>query len=154
MGGTLPSPALPNFSELIFETGIAARSLADFVTGSGLRLGVTGLSRAGKTVFITAVIHQLTRAAKVAAEGRRNPLPVFRLIAEKRLVAARLEPQPNDAVPRFAYEDHLAALTGGDRHWPDSTRRISELRLTVEFDRKAGWRPGPASLSIDIVGFP
>jgi predicted YcjX-like family ATPase len=154
MGGTPPSPALPNLSDLIFETGIAARSFADFVTGSGLRLGVTGLSRAGKTVFITALVHQLTRAAKVAAEGRRNTLPVFRLIAEKRLTAARLEPQPNDAVPRFAYEDHLAALTAADRHWPESTRRISELRLTIEFERKAGWRSGPSSLSIDIVDYP
>src|SRR5436305_1232106 len=154
MGGTLPSVVLPNLSDLIFETGIAARSFADFVTGSGLRLGVTGLSRAGKTVFITALVHQLTRAAKVAAEGRRNGLPVFRLIAEKRLTAARLEPQPNDAVPRFAYEDHLAALTAADRHWPESTRRISELRLTIEFERKAGWRSGPSSLSIDIVDYP
>jgi predicted YcjX-like family ATPase len=154
MGETPPSLALPNLSDLIFESGIAARSFADFVTGSGLRLGVTGLSRAGKTVFITALVHQLTRAARVAAEGRRNPLPVFRLIAEKRLTGARLEPQPNDAVPRFAYEDHLAALTVADRHWPDSTRRISELRLTIEFERKAGWRPGPTSLSIDIVDYP
>jgi predicted YcjX-like family ATPase len=149
-----PSLTLPNFSDLIFETGIAARSLADFVTGSGLRLGVTGLSRAGKTVFITALVHQLTRAAQLAAEGRRNPLPVFRLISEKRLTGARLEPQPNDAVPRFAYEDHLAALTTSDRHWPESTRRISELRLTIEFERKAGWRRGPTSLSIDIVDYP
>ena len=52
------------------------------------------LLRAGKTIFITALIHQLTRAAKLAAEGRRNTLPVFRLIAEKRLTGARLEPQP------------------------------------------------------------
>src|SRR5947209_12246857 len=102
MGGTLPSPALPNLSDLIFETGLAARSLADFVTGSGLRLGVTGLSRAGKTVFITALVHQLTRAVAVAAEGRRITLPVFRLVAEKRLTGARLEPQPNDAVRAFA----------------------------------------------------
>jgi predicted YcjX-like family ATPase len=154
MGETPPSLALPNFSDLIFESGIAARSLADFVSGSALRLGVTGLSRAGKTVFITAVIQQLTRAARVAAEGRRNTLPVFRLIAEKRLTGARLEPQPNDAVPRFAYEDHLAALTAEERQWPQSTRRISELRLTLEFERKAGWRPGPTSLSIDIVDYP
>ncbi|MEA2839706.1 MAG: uncharacterized protein QOF41_1036 [Methylobacteriaceae bacterium] len=145
---------LPNLSDLIFETGIAARSFTDFITGSGLRLGVTGLSRAGKTVFITALVHHLTRAAKVAAEGRRNPLPVFRLITETRFTAGRLEPQPNDAVPRFAYEDHLAALTAGDRHWPDSTRRISELRLTLAFERKAGWRSGPTSLSIDIVDYP
>ena len=33
-------------------------------------------------------------------------------------------------------------------------RRISELRLTLEFARKSGWRPGPAALTIDIVDYP
>ena len=41
------------------------------------------------------------------------------------------------------------ALTGGAagpeaRHWPQSTRRISELRLTLEFESKTGWRKGAA----------
>ena len=140
-------------SDLLFETGIAARSLADYVSGTGLRLGVTGLSRAGKTVFITALVQQLTRAAAASQDGRRN-LPVFRVHAEGRLARARLEPQPDDAVPRFAYEDHLAALTGPDRHWPQSTRRISELRLTIEFESKSGWRQGARELMLDIVDYP
>ena len=37
----------------------------------------------------------------------------------RRILDAYLEPQPDDAVPRFAIEDHLSALTGADRHWPD-----------------------------------
>ena len=49
-------------------------------------------------------------------------------------------------MPRFAVEEHMAALTGGAgpdaRRWPESTRRISELRLTIEFERRAGWRKG------------
>ena len=141
------------FSDLIFEAGVATRSLTDYFTGTGLRLGVTGLSRAGKTVFITALVQNLTRAASAAAEGRRA-LPVFRVHAEGRLARARLEPQPDDAVPRFAYEDHLASLTGPDRRWPESTRRISELRVTLEFERKAGWRSGPSELTLDIVDYP
>ena len=52
-------------------------------------------------------------------------LPVFNAYAKGRIARARLEPQPDDAVPRFAYEDHVAALIGPDRHWPESTRRIS-----------------------------
>lgn len=139
---------MPILTDLADEARIAARSLADYVSGSGLRLGVTGLSRAGKTVFITSLVQNLLRAA----DGAR--LPVFRVHAERRLKGAVLEPQPDDAVPRFAYEEHLAALTGPDRHWPESTRRISELRLTLEFERAAGWRRGPASLSIDIVDYP
>ena len=44
------------------EIGIALSNLADAATGNftpTLRLGVTGLSRAGKTIFITALIHPL-----------------------------------------------------------------------------------------------
>ncbi len=144
---------------ILNETAIAARSLADYVTGTGLRLGVTGLSRSGKTVFLTALVHNLLRLSKASAAEPRRTFPVFRVHAENRLTRALLEQQPDDAVPRFAYEQHLAALTGGDegkdaRRWPESTNRISELRLTLEFERKEGWRKGASSLTLDIVDYP
>jgi len=145
-------------SDLIFETRIAAESFSDFLAGGRLRLGVTGLSRSGKTVFITALVHQLTRAI-AAGSGRKTGLPLFRLLSEDRLKAAHLDPQPDYSVPRFAYEEHLDSLTGADRHWPQSTRRISELRVSLEFERKtksllSGFSHGPARLDIDIVDYP
>ncbi len=136
---------MPLFDTLIQDAQIAARSLADYVGGTGLRLGVTGLSRAGKTVFITALVHTLMQGG-----GR---LPVFRVAAEGRLRGAALRPQPDDTVPRFALEDHLAALTV-ERRWPASTRQVSELRLTLDFERTGGWRSGPAQFTIDIVDYP
>ncbi|MDT2021059.1 YcjX family protein [Methylocella sp. CPCC 101449] len=145
------------FSDLFNEARIATQSVADYVTGTGLRLGVTGLSRSGKTVFITALVHHLLR---LSAETRaQRSFPVFRVHAEGRLTRAFLDPQPDDAVPRFAYEDHFADLTGGAdgpdlRKWPQSTRRISELRIVIEFERATGWRKGPASLALDIVDYP
>ncbi|WP_024879399.1 YcjX family protein [Methylosinus sp. LW3] len=152
---------MSQISDLLFDTTVAAASLKDFLAGGRLRLGVTGLSRSGKTVFITSLVHHLTRAvaARDAAHGRKNQLPVFRVAAENRLRSAHLDPQPDDAVPRFSYEEHLSALTGADRHWPQSTRRISELRVTLEYDRKSAgllssFRPGPARLDIDIVDYP
>ena len=145
-----PGLALPLLSDLAFETSIAARSLADFVAGGALRLGVTGLSRAGKTVFLNALVHNLAKGGK---------LPVFRVWADGRLARATLDPQPDLHVPRFAYEEHLAALTGGVegaefRHWPESTRNISELRINLEFERATGWRKGPRTLTLDIVDYP
>jgi predicted YcjX-like family ATPase len=138
-----------SFSDLAFDASIAARSLADSLIGLAqprLRLGVTGLSRSGKTVFITALVHALTRGAR---------MPVFRAWHEGRVRRAVLEPQPDDAVPRFAYEDHVGALlAGSDRHWPESTRRIAELRVAVDFESKAAWRSGPRSLTLDIVDYP
>ena len=133
------------FRHLVFEAGIAARSLAEYLGGGGLRLGVTGLSRAGKTVFITALVNNLIG---------RTRLPVLAASAEGRIARATLEPQPDDAVPRFTYEDHLASLTGAERAWPQSTRRISQLRLTVEFERAKAWGSKGSILTLDIVDYP
>ena len=112
-----------------------------------VRLGVTGLARAGKTVFITSMVHNLLHGGR---------LPFFDAMAQGRIERVYLEPQPDDDVPRFAYEDHLAAMTGPDRHWPQSTRHISELRVTIEYEPEAFWRRqlGPTRLHIDIVDYP
>lgn len=139
----------PNFlDDVIFEAGLAARAIGDAASSlfePKIRLGVTGLSRAGKTVFITALVHALT------AGGR---FPVLTAMAEGRVAGAKLQPQPDDQVPRFAYEEHLEAFLGADRHWPDSTRAIAELRLVIDYETKAGWRSGPRTLTLDLVDYP
>ena len=84
-----------------------------------LRLGVTGLSRSGKTVFITALIRNLVSGGR---------LPFFAPEADGRIERAYLEPQPDDAVPRFDYEGHLETLGQDPPQWPDSTRRLSQVR--------------------------
>ncbi len=111
-----------------------------------LRFGVTGLSRAGKTVFITSLVHNLLNGGR---------LPLFEADASGRLASARLEPQPDDAVPRFRYEDHLSALIE-ERVWPESTSAISELRIKLKYESASGWnrRFGAGELTLDIVDYP
>ena len=112
-----------------------------------LRLGVTGLSRSGKTVFITGLV------ANLLQHGR---MPQLRAAAAGRIEAVYLQPQPDLTLPRFAYEDHLAALTGDDPHWPQSTRAVSELRLSFRV-RPSGFLAGlggPRVLHLDIVDYP
>ncbi len=49
-----------NFTDIIDGGKIAAGGLKDFATGlvaPTVRLGVTGLSRSGKTIFITALVN-------------------------------------------------------------------------------------------------
>lgn len=132
------------YEELIDEARLTALTLldrAEELANPTLRLGITGLSRSGKTVFTTALIHALARGGR---------LPVFQAMHEGRIASARLEPQPDDAVPRFNYEGHLATLVD-ERRWPDSTRRISELRLAIDY---APTRGGRRSLTLDIVDYP
>jgi predicted YcjX-like family ATPase len=112
-----------------------------------IRLGVTGLSRAGKTVFITSLI------ANLMDRGRMTQL---RAAASGGIETAYLHPQPDDTLPRFDFETHLAALTGADPHWPNSTRNISELRLSMRVQPTGifGALSGPRTVHLDIVDYP
>ena len=101
-GASLPQPP----TTIADELGIALGNLADAAAAPftpTLRLGVTGLSRAGKTIFITALVHNLLTGGR---------LPGFAPLTEGRFIGARLAEYPDAAIPRFAYEQHLAALTG------------------------------------------
>lgn len=112
-----------------------------------VRLGVTGLSRAGKTVFITSLV------ANMLDRGR---MPALRAAADGTIRAAWLQPQPDDTVPRFEFERHLGALTGPDPHWPEGTRHVSELRLSLRIQPR-GWLGGlrgVQNLHLDIVDYP
>ncbi|CUK12431.1 putative ATPase [Ruegeria denitrificans] len=112
-----------------------------------IRLGVTGLARSGKTVFITSLV------ANLLDRGR---MPGLVAQQEGRINSVYLQPQPDDTVPRFDYENHLAALTGPQPHWPDSTRAVSELRLSFKA-RPAGLLAGlqgPRKIHLDIVDYP
>ncbi len=135
---------------IVDEMGIALANLADNTAGAftpTLRLGVTGLSRAGKTIFITALVHNLLTGGR---------LPGFTPLAEGRFIGARLAEYPDATIPRFAYEQHLEALTGKVPVWPEGTRRISQLRLVLKYQSKnwySGFR-GPSTLNLDIVDYP
>ena len=134
----------PSFSDIVEEARLSARALLDYgdsFFNPTVRLGVTGLSRAGKTVFITALIHGLTRGGR---------FPVFEPYATGRIARARLEPQPDDAVPRFDYENHVRTLIE-ERRWPSSTTDISELRLVIDYQRQNG---ADRTLTVDIVDYP
>ncbi|MEX0301501.1 MAG: YcjX family protein [Leisingera sp.] len=125
----------------------AASGVSSALFDRPLRLGVTGLARSGKTVFITSLV------ANLLDRGRMLQLNAAR---EGRIEAAFLQPQPDDTVPRFDYENHLAALTGPSPHWPDSTRVVSELRLSLKV-RPAGLLSGLQglrTLHLDIVDYP
>lgn len=112
-----------------------------------LRLGVTGLSQAGKSVFITSLV------ANMLDRGRMGRMQA---VAGGQIEAAFLQPQPDDTLPRFDYERHLAALSGPDPHWPDSTRQISQLRLSFRIRPGGilGGLRGARVAHVDIIDYP
>ena len=62
-------------------------------------------------------------------EGRISFTLILRQLSA---MQPRMQPQPDDIVPRFDFEAHLSALTGPTPRWPDSTCAVSQLRLSFK----------------------
>ena len=112
-----------------------------------IRLGVTGLSRSGKTVFITNLI------ANLMDRGRMLQLTAA---SNGNITSAFLQPQPDDTLARFEYEKHLNDMLGDIPKWPQSTRTISQLRLSmrVQLNGVLSGMRGPRTIHLDIVDYP
>lgn len=118
-----------------------------------LRLAVTGLSRAGKTAFLTSLVHQLRHAG---VEARLDLLPTAR---EGRLLGAQRVAQQDLGVPRFPYDQAIASLDQQPPHWPEPTRGISELRLHIRYRPENNGLFGSlgsdtATLTLDLFDYP
>jgi len=129
---------------------VAARAgrLGEGLLGNTIRLGVTGLRRSGKTVFVTSLVNNLLHPQR---------LSFLEAVRSGRLVAARLEPQPDLAVPRFDYEGRLADLRADPPSWPEPTKAVSRVRLALRY-RPAGLLrrrlTEMSTLTLDIVDYP
>lgn len=116
-----------------------------------VRLAVTGLSRSGKTAFITALVNQLEHAALDAR------LPQWEAVRRGRLLGARRVPQLNHHIPTFAYERGMQALLGEPPAWPEATRGVAEIRLELRYQSRHLLRRQLAehsTLYLEIVDYP
>jgi predicted YcjX-like family ATPase len=145
-------PAVVNASERLAK----AIDFAELVQGSTTWLAVTGLSRSGKTVFITSLIHNL-----LSALHNRNRLPLLGVVGGGRLIAARLAPAQAHLLPRFPYQDNIEAMAGQSPDWPARTADISEIGIDIHFvpagtvGKFLGRLSGSAArLSLKIVDYP
>jgi predicted YcjX-like family ATPase len=145
------APASKPISALSFwdEVRLGQRNVADYAASAitpVFRLGVTGLSRSGKTVFITALVNALLRGGR---------LPMFEPMASGRITRAYIDIQPEDTCPRFAFERHEEALKQDPPSWPQSTNQISQLRITLELEPNKSWGPfARRKLHLDIIDYP
>ena len=116
-----------------------------------LRLAVTGLSRSGKTAFITAMVNQLLN---IHAGAR---LPLLSCVREERLLGVKRVPQRDFGIPRFTYDEGLAQLYGSPPTWPTPTRGVSEIRLALRYksnDSLLRHFKDTSTLYLEIVDYP
>tara|TARA_R110002111_G_scaffold117018_2_gene178856 strand:+ start:882 stop:2243 length:1362 start_codon:yes stop_codon:yes gene_type:complete len=112
---------------------------------SHLRVGVTGLSGAGKTTFITSLINQLENHRK-GLLAQRAPFDRLESVRWRR----------DDVERPFPYLDSIAALSAEPAAWPDSTADFSRVLLDLRFKPQGllGKLQGARELSIEILDYP
>ncbi|OON41178.1 hypothetical protein BTJ39_04200 [Izhakiella australiensis] len=126
-------------------------SLINRGTDRHLRLAVTGLSRSGKTAFITSLVNQLL---SLNAGAR---LPLFSAAREGRLLGVKRVPQRDFGIPRFSYDQGLAQLYGEPPAWPTPTSGVSEVRLALRFRSRESLLChflDTSTLYLEIVDYP
>ncbi len=110
------------------------RNPLDYVRPRTVRIGVTGLARAGKTVLLTAL------AARLLADRAR-------------FAAVALAPSGAESLPRFDPAAHLAALAADPPRWPDRTDAVSLLAFDVALPAPLPALP-PRRLRLEILDYP
>lgn len=130
--------------------------LADLVSGSTVSLAVTGLSRAGKTVFITSLVHNL-----LSALHQPHRMPLLKVVGEGRLVAARLADGGTGGLPRFPYERNIERMAASPADWPPRTIDISKIEIDIRFVPAGALGfllgrlgSGVATLKLKIIDYP
>lgn len=116
-----------------------------------LHIAVTGLSRSGKTAFITSLVNQLLN------EGENSQLSFFTPSYQERFIAAKRVPQQHLHISRFDYEGAMNAFSQELPIWPASTKGISELRLAIRYQPKDSllkYATDTATLYVDITDYP
>ncbi|MGK7866835.1 YcjX family protein [Falsiroseomonas sp. E2-1-a20] len=130
----------------------AARALAG---RERVRLAVTGLSRAGKTVFLTSLVANL-----IAAGQGVNTLPALAAASGNRLRGARLVPPGVEATPRFDARAHLDALAADPPRWPERTEDLSTLEIALELEpaswlgQARGMVMGRRQVTLELLDYP
>ncbi len=124
------------------------RRFGEAVAGDRLRLAVTGLSRSGKTVFVTCLAHHLERG---------SGLPFLNAVADRRYVGAKVVTRLPKGVDPFPFRAHQAALAGETPHWPAPSTDLSLLRLELRFRPRSRLRRSfveDRNLVVDLIDYP
>lgn len=135
---------LPAWQEV--EAGL--QRFGNAIAGDKVRVAVTGLSRSGKTVFVTCLAHQLERG---------TGLPFLEAVADRRFLGARPSTRLPPGIRAFPYRAHASALSAETPHWPAPSTDLSLLRLELRFRPKSRLRRGLAdarTLTLDVIDYP
>lgn len=117
-----------------------------------LRLAVTGLSRSGKTAFITALVDQLLHIGH-----DQSHLPLFAAVRQNQILSVKRVEQGDLTIPRFEYDRNRACFEAEPAVWCPSTTGLSEIRLAIRYRNTQSlsrFIKETSTLYLDIFDYP
>lgn len=109
---------------------------------STISVAVTGMSRSGKTVFLTSFINQLLANDKLNYLNEKLQRPFV----------ARLLP-PDSHYSRFDYFSKLRAFREANPTWPKATKQVSKTTLQLEFKSDYAFLANQI-VNIELIDYP
>ena len=115
-----------------------------------MRIGVTGLARAGKTALLTSLAANL-----LAMADGNDVLPALSARLAGRPFRVAVAPAGAAELPRFDYAAHLAALAADPPRWPARTDAVSLLALELRIGWTGLMSPlPPRRLVLEFLDYP
>ncbi len=129
----------------------AGRFAADVLQlRSTIRIGITGLARAGKTALLTSLA-----ANMLAFSAGRPVLPAVSDRLGGRRLQVAVAPAEASGIPRFDFASHMAALAGDPARWPARTTAVSMLALDLDLPRQGLLSLlGPQRRRLEFLDYP
>jgi predicted YcjX-like family ATPase len=117
---------------------------------STIRIGITGLARAGKTALLTSLAANL-----LALSAGRPALPAVSDRLRGRRLKVSIAPAAASSIPRFDVASHVAALAADPPRWPERTMAVSMLALDVDLPREGLLAAvGPQRRRLEFLDYP
>jgi predicted YcjX-like family ATPase len=117
---------------------------------STIRIGITGLARAGKTALLTSIAANL-----LALSAGRPSLPAVSERLRGRRMLVTVAPAVASNIPRFEVASHIAALAADPPRWPARTMAASLLALDVDLPREGLFSAlGPLRRRLEFLDYP
>ncbi len=107
-----------------------------------IKVAVTGLSRSGKTVFLTSLINQLIANDKLPYLNEKLGRPFV----------ARLLP-PDSVYVRFDYYSKIKAFRLKEPKWPKATKSVSKTTLQLEFKSEYAFMKNQI-VNLELIDYP
>lgn len=118
-----------------------------------LTIGVTGFSRAGKTVFIGALTQALLTADAWKTKRGQGPLAQFGPFERDAFMRARIRYDINSHLPQFPFIKVRDSLISTDARWPEPTDGISRLVLDLDY-KLDNWLKSVRHIRLELVDYP